>query len=89
MARDRQVADASSTLALYRDAVRLRREHSLGLGAVEWLDSADGVLKFRNGEVTVIANLSDEPVPFNGEVLLASEEIVDAVPTDHTVWLRS
>ena len=56
-----------STLELYRAALRLRREHGLGLGALEWLDGfgAD-VVAFRNGGVTVIANTGSEPVELPG-----------------------
>jgi alpha-glucosidase len=49
------------------------------------------VVAFRNGDITVIANLGKVAVELPvGEVLLASETITGgALPTDTTVWIRS
>ena len=81
-----------STYELYRTALRLRREHGLGRGTLEWLSSGDEVLAFRNGELTVLTNFGAAPVPLpaGAEVLAASAPLDDdgAVPTDVTVWLR-
>ena len=92
LARDRQRGVPDSTLALYQDALRLRREHDLGLGSIEWLPGyGDGVLAFVNNGVTVIANAGSVPVELPvGDILLASETITGgALPADTTVWLRS
>lgn len=90
-ARDEQELDAASTLSLYRDALRLRREHTLGLGALVWLPATgDEVLAFRNGEVSVLTNFGATPVaiPAGSQVVLSSEPLTDAtVPQDVTVWL--
>jgi alpha-glucosidase len=58
--------------------------------ALEWLDGyGDDVIAFRNGNVTVIANASDAPVPLpSGTVLVASEPFDGgALPVDVAVWM--
>jgi alpha-glucosidase len=87
LARDVQSGDPSSTLELYRTAIRLRGEHGLGSGSIEWLELGTGVLAFDNGGVRVIANISGAPVTIDGEVLAASGPVADTVPKDTTVWL--
>jgi alpha-glucosidase len=75
-ARDAQEGVPGSTLELYKTALALRSANGLGTGSIEWLDYGKKVVAFRNGDVTVITNLS-------------SEEIVGgALPTDTTVWIR-
>ncbi len=90
LAADQQAGVEGSTLEMYRTALRLRRELSLGTGELEWAESAPDVLHVRNGSLVVLTNFGEEPVaPPAGEVLLASGELVDgAVPTDTTVWVR-
>jgi alpha-glucosidase len=91
-ARDAQVGVPGSTLELYTLALRLRREHLLASGALQWLKGyGRSVVAFRNGDITVIANLGKVAVELPvGEVLLASETITGgALPTDTTVWIRS
>ena len=41
LAVDRQVGRKGTTLELYRELLRLRRAHDLGLGELTWVDSAD------------------------------------------------
>jgi alpha-glucosidase len=84
-----EAADPSSMLSLYRSGLRLRRD--LPTGELEWLSLGDGVLAFRLGtEFTFALNFSDTPVPLPaGEVLLASGDVTDSLPTDTAVWLRS
>jgi alpha-glucosidase len=94
---DRYAVDAQegvpgSTLELYRSALRLRREHRLGRGGLDWLDAPEGALTFRNGSVLVVVNLGADAVPLPpGEVLVASHEQADdgpgRVPPDAAVWL--
>lgn len=75
-----QTADPASTLELYREALRIRREHpALGAGeAVEWLDAPEGVLAFRRraegGDVVVTLNTTARRVdlPLTGSPLLSS-----------------
>ncbi|MET4639979.1 alpha-amylase family glycosyl hydrolase [Mycetocola sp. 2940] len=95
-ARDAQAGVAGSTLELYREALRLRREHTLGLGTVSWLDGfGESVAAFSNGPVTVLANTGDSavalPAAFAGaELLLASADFDGAsVAADSTIWVRT
>jgi alpha-glucosidase len=89
-ARDNQQGVPGSTLELYRLALKVRAEHGLGLGTLEWLPGyADDVVAYRNGAVTVVSNLGtlDAALPA-GALLLASAELSDGkVPTDATVWI--
>lgn len=89
-ARDRQHGVPGSTLGLYERALGLRREHGLASGALTWLPGLPPeVLAFRNGAVTVVANVGSTHVPLpDGEVLLASGPVEGALPADTTVWLR-
>ncbi len=92
LAREAQDGVAGSTLELYKLALRLRREHALGLGSVDWLeDLGDPVVHFRNGEVVVVANTGSEPIELPaGELLLASEPLTGrTLPGDTTAWLRA
>jgi alpha-glucosidase len=97
----RQSGDPDSTLELYREALRVRREHpALGAGdRVEWLTAPEGVLAFRrrgaNGTAVVcVTNTGQDAVPLpealtgTGRVLLASGRHTDGgtLPGDTTVW---
>lgn len=91
-ARDAETGDPGSTLSLYRDLLATRRAHGLGAGAVEWLDGfGDDVIAFRNGDVTVVANVGASPVALPAsDVLVASEPGIEkTLPADTTVWLRA
>ncbi len=90
---DAQLHDPESILALYRAALRLRRdEPALGDGTLTWIDSPAGVLAFRRSDEFVCAvNLSDQPValPVHQEVLLASAPLAGGqLPPDTAAWLR-
>ncbi|UQU63689.1 glycoside hydrolase family 13 protein [Couchioplanes caeruleus] len=91
-ALDRQRDVPGSTYELYRSALRLRREHRLGDGSLEWVETAPDVLAFRNGGVLVVTNFGESPagLPAGAEVLLTSEPLTDdgRVPQDVTVWAR-
>ena len=95
-AADVQEQDPASTLALYRSALRLRRELGLGTGSLRFHeDAGDDVLSFEvegaDGRVRVLANLGAAPValPSDARVLLRTGELdgEGRVPTDVTVWL--
>jgi alpha-glucosidase len=91
-ARDTQLGVPGSTLELYRLALELRRSYGLGTGSVDWLPGySEQVVAFRNGDVTVIANLGTTPVELPaGEVLVSSDALPEAVLlTDSTVWLHT
>ncbi|MGO0575030.1 glycoside hydrolase family 13 protein [Ornithinimicrobium panacihumi] len=96
LAVDRQEGVPGSTLETYREMLRLRREHDLGVGGLTWLEGyAADVVAFVNARedgtpVTVIANLGEEPVelPEGAEVLLCSGRLDRGrVGQDTTVWL--
>ncbi|GGF41753.1 alpha-glucosidase [Marmoricola endophyticus] len=88
-----QRSDPDSTLAFYRSALRTRR----GLLAegwaqdrgIEFLDVGPDVLGFVRGEVSVLVNMSEDPIALPAmEVVLASEPVADELPPDAAVWLR-
>ncbi|WP_345801082.1 glycoside hydrolase family 13 protein [Microbacterium sp. AZCO] len=90
LARDAQRADEASTLSLYRALLAARRARHLGSGALEWLEGfGEGVLAFRNGTVTVVANASDAPVALPDGIVIASSGPLGSrtLPTDTAVWL--
>jgi alpha-glucosidase len=90
LSRAAQRDDPDSTLSLYRRLLTERRHHALGTGTLEWIDGfGDDVVAFRNGNVTVVANVGTTPVPLPaGEILVASEPGTDgALAPDTTVWL--
>ncbi len=91
-ARGVQRDDPDSTLSLYRLALAERRAHALGTGELEWLEGYDDdVVAFRNGDLTVIANVGATPVPLpaGATVVLASAPLeAGAIGSDTTVWLE-
>jgi len=90
-----QLDDPISTLNLYREALRIRRERrSFDDAPLTWLDSPEGTLTFSRGEgFACTLNLTGEPVelPAPGRILLASAEtaveggVVRLAP-DSAVW---
>jgi alpha-glucosidase len=88
-ARSAQEGEAGSTLELYKAALALRGEHSLALGSVEWLTGyPEHVVAFRNGNVTVVANIGSSIVALpEGAVAISSEAVTTELPGDTTVWL--
>lgn len=92
---DQQVGVEGSTLELYRDLLRVRRERELGTGGLAELagygDDVVALVNTGQGEGTlVLANLGTEPValPEGSTVLVASGPLTDdgLVPTDTAVW---
>ena len=91
-----QAGDPGSTLALYRDALRLRHDRAElgsgdGAGAFRWLDLGPDVIAFVRGErFASVTNLSDGPVslPSPARVALASTPLEGGLlPVDATAWL--
>jgi alpha-glucosidase len=85
-----QDADPDSTLNLYRQALKLRRELFSG-SDFRWVESGPSVLHFaRPAGIRCIANFEAEPVVLPpGEVLLSSAPIEGGrLPADTTIWLR-
>jgi alpha-glucosidase len=101
LAVDRQAGVKGTTLELYRELLRLRKAHGLGIGTLTWVEElpeevvAFDVTAAGGGSVRVLTNLgkSAVPLPEGAEVLVASEPregwVNGGVPTDATVWLRS
>ncbi|MFC7361079.1 glycoside hydrolase family 13 protein [Nocardioides astragali] len=85
-----QAADADSTLAFYRDALRVRREFAWSAGdEVEMLDLGAGVLAFRRGPLTVLLNCGAAAVELpEGELLMASGPVDGKLLADTAAWLR-
>ncbi|MBN9179719.1 MAG: DUF3459 domain-containing protein, partial [Microbacterium sp.] len=90
-ARSAEAADPTSTLALYRTLLAQRRARGLGTGSLEWIDAGDDVIAFRNGNITVVANLGAAAVAVpSGRVLAASAPLGGGMlPPDTTVWVAS
>jgi len=87
-----QEKDPTSTLSLYRSALRLRGELWEGLTAPQWIESRDDVLAFRRGAVECWMNTGPDELPLpTRQVLLASQPLTDsgALPADTAVWLVS
>jgi alpha-glucosidase len=85
-----QEADPSSTLAMYRSAIALRRELQTE-ATLEWVDSEDQVLHFvRPNGWHCIANFGSRPVALpQGSVVLSSGPTYDdLLPPDTTAWIR-
>jgi alpha-glucosidase len=82
---------ASSTLELYRAALKLRGEHPGFGGGLEFLDAPEGCLAFRrDGGLTCFVNTTNRPVPLPaGELLLTSTQLAadGRLPGDATAWL--
>ncbi|WP_433016486.1 glycoside hydrolase family 13 protein [Kribbella sp. CA-294648] len=89
-----QATEPKSHLALYKAALRIRREHeALGEGRLVWdQDAPEGVLSFsRDPGFRCVVNLGDDPIdlPEYTAVLLSSEPLPDhKLPVDATVWLQ-
>ncbi|NUK09364.1 glycoside hydrolase family 13 protein [Streptomyces lunaelactis] len=94
-AADRQEASGDSMLALYREALRLRRtEEGFGDGPLTWLRSPPGALAFvRTGGLICVVNLAGQPaeLPGHTSVLLTSGPLDEdgRLPQDTAVWLRT
>jgi len=91
-ARDAQLGVEGSTLELYTELLRLRRENDLGMGSLEWLSGfGESVVAFSNGPITVIANTGQVPVELPLGTIVASSGPVDGgvLPADTTVWITA
>jgi alpha-glucosidase len=89
---DSQLADADSTLSLFRRALELRRNRAEFVGAeVTWLAAPPSSLMFQRGrgELICVLNTGNRPLRLpNGEPLLSSAALVDgALPPNAAAWL--
>jgi alpha-glucosidase len=87
-----QLADPSSTLSLYRNALKLRRR--IGSAGLTWIEAPPGVLAFRRGnDFACAVNFGESPVslaPLRLAVRLTSERIDSGLlPGGAAAWLGS
>ncbi|MGO1803306.1 MAG: alpha-amylase family glycosyl hydrolase, partial [Microbacteriaceae bacterium] len=88
-ARDVEETDTESTLNLYKELLRLRRERELGVGSLVWEDLGEQTVAFRRGDLHVAVNLGGEPLELGDDVtFVVQSQSFDgtALPTDHAAW---
>ena len=95
-----QQKDPTSTLSMYKTALRIRRQLQLGRGEIQWLDApVPQVLIFHRpsstdgGGLVCTTNCGPKPVALGqqyGERVLSSGPVSDdqVLPPDTTVWWR-
>ena len=86
-----QADDPASSLQLFTEALRLRREHGIGDEEVTLLDMGDEVVAYRRGSgLTCVVNFGADPVPLpvDATVVLRSDPLSTGEPvaTDTAVW---
>ncbi len=93
--RDQQEGVEGSTLELYKHALKLRKQLTLGEGSFEWVAEfvGENSLGFRNGDILVVHNFGHTPIALPaGEIIASSlhgmSEGHDLV-ADQTVWIRA
>jgi alpha-glucosidase len=88
LSRDQQVGIKDSTLTLYQQALKLRRQLKLGEGSFDWASKSDA-LSYQNGNLEIVHNFSNEPIKLTGEVVLSSMPLAkdgSLLPND-TAWV--
>lgn len=92
--RDQQEGVAGSTLELYKQALKLRKDLKLGEGSFEWVPefATDKSLGFLNGNILVVHNFGHEPIRLPvGKVLASSLSGMTSghdLVADQTAWLQ-
>jgi alpha-glucosidase len=87
LSRNLQEKDPASTLALYKKALRLRKELALGEGYFDWVEQSD-VLSYQNNGVLIAHNFGKTTLPVpEGELLLSSKGS-EVLEPNQTVWIR-
>ncbi|MFM7030517.1 MAG: glycoside hydrolase family 13 protein [Micrococcales bacterium] len=93
--RNLQIGSNDSTLEMYRQALRLRRDFRLGEGTFEWLPDFVGNLSlgYRNGDILVIHNFGHQPLDLPAGTILASSlagmREGHQLAADQTVWIKA
>ncbi|MCW2866400.1 MAG: alpha amylase catalytic region [Marmoricola sp.] len=100
LAVDRQTGVEGSTLELYRDLLRLRRDHRLGRGTLDWVEAPEEhVVAFEvsstaedgsPSRVRVLVNVGGptSPLPEGAEVVASSGPLdAGGLPTDTAAWV--
>lgn len=87
---DKEDADPSSVLNLYRRALHLRKTLQ-GEEKLEWVNDSKDVLHFkRPGGWEVVCNFGKTPVDMpKGEVLLVSQGKGENLDGETTAWIKS
>jgi len=91
--RDQQEGVVDSTLELYKHALKLRKQYSLGEGSFEWAPQFTNAnaLAYRNGSMLVVHNFGDHAIQLPAGKIVASSlnGMTDghALAGDQTVWL--
>ncbi|WP_222105771.1 glycoside hydrolase family 13 protein [Paraburkholderia sp. BCC1885] len=89
---DQQDDVSGSTLELYRELLRLRRDYALGSGQLQWhaVHSPDALI-FDNGRLRAVINLGMQPIALPQGALLISSEPLEApgeLPGNTAAWLK-
>ena len=81
-----QTGGPTSTLELYRSALRLRPRSE----EFSWRDGPDGTMSFDRGDLTVAVNFDAPGLELPpGELVLASEpDVTTTLPADTAAWIR-
>jgi alpha-glucosidase len=88
LSRDQQESEGS-TLSLYKQALAIRKQLSLGEGSFDWISKTD-LLGYQNGSTLVIHNFGTSSVELPaGEVLLSSAPLEAAkLPANASCWVK-
>ncbi len=86
-----QLSDPNSTLVFFREALELRRNNFRFVKHdVDWIERSVHRLDFVSGGVRCVLNTGPAVVPLpDNEVLAASAPLIDGLPPDSAVWLRT
>ncbi len=91
LAVDQQLGHGGSTLELYRDALRARRDLQTS-ETLTWLDHSETTVWFqRDNGWNSLTNFGSDPIAVPaGEVILSSAPLtVDGMAGESTIWFRS
>ena len=84
---ENELKDPNSSLNLYREALKIRKNNFVGKGEITWTNTGE-VLSYRRGDIEVIINISNAPYPISGEIILASHPVADSLPPSASVWIK-
>jgi alpha-glucosidase len=93
-----QESDRASTLNLYRNALKIRKEKLVGAGDIEWVDRGEtGLISFARGEFAIYLNTGalDLQIPSVGALALGSNASVSlqngtlTLPAATTAWVAT
>ena len=92
-ARSEQRGVAGSTLELYRQLLKIRKEFNMGLGNLKWVEELcdETTLAFDNSGVRVIANFGGTVNLPGGELLATSQHdltVEGVLEHDQVAWIR-